>query len=32
VIPALHVTTKEGVVQIPLADIVTFKSDAKKNP
>ena len=37
VIPALHVTTKEGVVDIPVADIVAFKSEAKaagtnKNP
>lgn len=37
VIPALHVTTKEGVVEIPVADIVAFKVEAKaaetnKNP
>lgn len=32
IIPALHVTTKEGVVDIPVADIVAFKSDAKKSP
>ena len=30
VLPALHVTTKEGVVDIPISDIVTFKSDVKK--
>jgi hypothetical protein len=32
IIPALHVTTTEGVVDIPVADIVAFKSDAKKSP
>ncbi|MDQ5846002.1 MAG: hypothetical protein M3539_11990 [Acidobacteriota bacterium] len=30
VIPALHVTTKEGVVDIPVSDIVAFASDSKK--
>ena len=30
IIPTLHVTTKEGVVEIPVADIVVFKSDISK--
>ncbi len=30
IVPALHVTTKEGVVEIPVTDIVAFKSEPKK--
>lgn len=32
VIPALHVTTTNGFVDIPVADVVSFKSGAKNNP
>ena len=32
IVRALHVTTKEGVIEIPVTDIVAFKSEAKKKP
>ena len=32
VIPALHVQTKDGAVDIPIADIVAFKAAPKNNP
>jgi hypothetical protein len=32
IIPSLHVTTKDGAVDIPVADLVTFKDAPKNNP